>query len=162
FCIYDSLNNNLFCARDRIGVKPFYYYWKEGDFEICSQMRPLAEGKIINDKAVSMYMDCNYIPSPYSILKDVYKLPPGHFMEIDILKKTKQISQYWDLKQVKTRNILYSKAKEELHELLIDAVKIRLQSDVPIGSFLSGGIDSALVSSIASRVSINSINTISI
>ncbi len=162
FCIYDATKQTLFCARDRMGVKPFYYYWKNGDFEICSQMRPLIPNKEINKEAVSMYMDCDYVPSPYSILKDVFKLPPGHFMEIDIPEKNKKIKQYWDLKKVKTRNISYSKAKEELHALLTDAVKIRLQSDVPIGSFLSGGIDSALVSSIASKVSSSPINTFSI
>lgn len=163
FAIYDATNNTVFCARDRMGVKPFFYYWKDGDFEICSQLRPLinAESKIAKE-AVSIYLDCGYIPSPYSIIENVYKLPPGNYMEIDLAKKTKNISEFWNLKPVEIRDISYEEAKKELHELLIDAVKIRLQSDVPLGSFLSGGIDSALVSAIASKISKNPINTFTI
>lgn len=163
FAIYDATNNTVFCARDRMGVKPFFYYWKDGNFEICSQLRPLinAESKIAKE-AVSIYLDCGYIPSPYSIIENVYKLPPGNYMEIDLAKKTKNISEFWNLKPVEIRDISYEEAKKELHELLIDAVKIRLQSDVPLGSFLSGGIDSALVSAIASKISKNSINTFTI
>lgn len=162
FCIYDNIKQTLFCARDRMGVKPFYYSWINGKFEICSQLRPLMPNKEINTKAVSMYLDCGYVPSPFSILKDVFKLAPGHYMEVDIPNKRKAITKYWDLKKVKTKKISYAKAKHELHALLTDAVKIRLQSDVPIGSFLSGGIDSALVSSIAGKISKTPINTFSI
>lgn len=163
FAIYDAKNNTVFCARDRMGVKPFFYYWKDGSFEICSQLRPLInpESKIAQG-AVSIYLDCGYIPSPYSIIEDVYKLPPGNFMEIDLVKKNKTISEFWNLKPVKIRDISYEDAKKELHELLIDAVKIRLQSDVPLGSFLSGGIDSALVSAIASKISKTPVNTFTI
>lgn len=162
FCIYDSIKQTLFCARDRMGVKPFYYFWKDGFFEICSQIRPLSQDKEINKEAVSIYLDCGYIPSPYSILTDVHKLPPGYYMDIDLSSKKKKITQYWDLKKVNPKKISYTKAKNELHDLLKDAVKIRLQSDVPIGSFLSGGIDSALISSIAGKISENPINTFSI
>jgi asparagine synthase (glutamine-hydrolysing) len=163
FSIYDTVNKKIFCARDRMGVKPFFYYWKEGIFEICSQLRPLINSQSkVSDEAISIYLDCGYIPSPYSILQDVYKLLPGYYMEIDLEKKTLTTSEYWNLKEVKVKNISYDQAKEELHELLKDAVKIRLQSDVPLGSFLSGGIDSALISSIASEISDKPINTFTI
>ncbi|MCM4167337.1 Asparagine synthetase [glutamine-hydrolyzing] 1 [Arenibacter antarcticus] len=162
FCIYDNSKQTLFCARDRIGVKPFYYFWEDGIFEICSQLRPLSSKKEINKEAVSIYLDCGYVPSPYSILDGIHKLPPGHYMEIDIPSKKMTITNYWDLNKVKIRKIPYSQAKTELHKLLTDAVKIRLQSDVPIGSFLSGGIDSALISSIAGKISNTPINTFSI
>ncbi|WP_242131024.1 asparagine synthase (glutamine-hydrolyzing) [Aestuariivivens marinum] len=160
FSIYDSNTNKIFSARDRLGVKPFYYYWKEGQFEICSQMRPLiSKTSQINEEAVQIYLDCRYVPSPYSIIKDIHKLKPGHWLEIDLEKGSYKTESYWDLQRVKTRKVSYAKAKEELHDLLRDAVKIRLQSDVPIGSFLSGGIDSALVTSIANEVSETKINT---
>ncbi len=163
FSIYNTETNEIFSARDRLGVKPFYYYWSEdGSFEICSQIRPLLEKKEINEEAVSIFLDCMFIPSPYTIVKDVFKLPPGNYMKIDLNKNTIEINEYWNLKNVKTKEISYEEAKKELHELLIDTVKIRLQSDVPIGSFLSGGIDSALVSSIAAKVSETPINTFSI
>lgn len=163
FAIYDSFNKQLFCARDRLGVKPFYYYWNEGYFEISSQLRPLIKKTSqISEEAVSIYLDCGYVPSPYTILENVYKLPPGNFMIIDIKNKTKEISEYWNLKPVITRDISYKHAKEELHGLLIDAVKIRMQSDVPLGAFLSGGIDSSLVAAIASKISNKPINTFTI
>lgn len=162
FSIYDATTNKLFSARDRIGVKPFYYYWNGSELEICSQIRPMLKGKKLNEDSISMFLDCMFIPSPYTIAKDIFKLPPGNYMEIDFNSNELIVKEYWNLKQVKIKDITYEDAKQELHELLIDAVKIRLQSDVPIGSFLSGGIDSALVSSIAAKVSPTQINTFSI
>lgn len=163
FAIYDSSNQKIFCARDRLGVKPFYYFWKDGLFEICSQLRPLINANSkVSAEAVSIYLDCGYVPSPYSIIEDIYKLPPGNFMEIDLEKGTKNIKEYWNLKPIAIKDISYEDAKKELHALLIDAVRIRLQSDVPLGTFLSGGIDSALVSAIASKVSKEKIKTFTI
>ncbi|HLT32502.1 MAG TPA: asparagine synthase (glutamine-hydrolyzing), partial [Aquaticitalea sp.] len=162
FSIYDADTNKLFSARDRLGVKPFYYSWQNGEFEICSQIKPMLTGKKINEEAVSLFLDCMFIPSPYTIAENVYKLPPGNFMIFDFNTSTLKVSEYWNLKPVKIKDISYEDAKQELHELLLDAVKIRLQSDVPIGSFLSGGIDSALVSSIAAKVSDSQISTFSI
>lgn len=163
FAIYDTTKGEIFCARDRLGVKPFFYFWKEGEFEICSQLRPLInENSKLCEEAISIYLDCGYIPSPYSILEDVYKLPPGNFMIIDLSKKTKVLSEYWNLKPITGKKISYEEAKKELHELLVDAVKIRMQSDVPLGAFLSGGIDSSLVAAIASKLSNVPINTFTI
>lgn len=162
FAIYNSKTNKVFCSRDRLGVKPFYYTWKEGKFEISSQLRPISQNKEINEDAVSMYLDCTYIPSPYTIYKDVYKLSPGNNLEIDLNTQTIKIKEYWNLKDVSLAALSYEEAKEKLHDLLKDAVNIRLQSDVPFGSFLSGGIDSALVSSIAAKVSADPIKTFSI
>lgn len=162
FVIHNSKTNKLFCSRDRLGVKPFYYYWKDGQFEICSQLRPMATNKTINEHAVSMFLDCTYIPSPYTIYNDVHKLPPGNNMHIDLNEKSLIINEYWNLKKVEKSNLSYNEAIEEVHTLLTDAVKIRLQSDVPFGSFLSGGIDSALITSIASKVSKEKIKTFSI
>lgn len=163
FSIYNTSNNTIFSARDRLGVKPFYYHFKNKKLEICSQIRPLLKGKKINTNAISMYLDCKFIPSPYTIVEDVEKLPPGNFMVIDLENNTKSITEYWNLKVRKVRkDLTYDQAKKQLHLLLIDAVKIRLQSDVPIGSFLSGGIDSALVSAIAAKISPSQINTFTI
>jgi asparagine synthase (glutamine-hydrolysing) len=162
FAIYNAITNKLFCSRDRLGVKPFYYSWSNGKFEICSQLRPICQNKKLNDAAISMYLDCTYIPSPFTIFQDTHKLSPGNNLEIDLNTKTYSISKYWDLEPVKISQLTYDEAKEKLHELLQDAVKIRLQSDVPFGTFLSGGIDSALVSSIASKISVEPIHTFTI
>jgi asparagine synthase (glutamine-hydrolysing) len=162
FAIYNRQNKTIFCSRDRLGVKPFYYYWNKGEFEICSQLRPLSEDKIIDENAVSLYLNYTYIPSPFTIYQDVYKLQPGHNMLINLNDKSIKINQYWDLTKIKECKLTYNEAKDKLHNLLKDAVKIRLQADVPFGSFLSGGIDSALITSIASKISKTKINTFSI
>ncbi|WP_295231681.1 asparagine synthase (glutamine-hydrolyzing) [uncultured Chryseobacterium sp.] len=162
FAIHDAKEGTIFCSRDRLGVKPFYYFWKDGQFEICSQLRPICENKSINKEAVSIFLDCTYIPSPYTIYNDVYKLSPGNNLKINLKTSELNINEYWNLKGVKKSVLSYDEAKDELHALLKDAVKIRLQSDVPFGSFLSGGIDSALISSIAAKVSTNQIKTFSI
>ena len=162
FAIYNSSTRKIFCSRDRLGVKPFYYSWKEGNFEICSQLRPISQNKVINEDAISMYLDCTYIPSPFTIYKDVYKLPPGNNLVIDLNTRKFTIKEYWNLKDTTDAGLSYEEAKEQLHKLLKDAVKIRLQADVPFGSFLSGGIDSALISSIAAKISKEPIKTFSI
>jgi asparagine synthase (glutamine-hydrolysing) len=162
FAIYNAVTRKIFCSRDRLGVKPFFYYWKDGQFEICSQLRPMSQNKQMNEAAVSMYLDCTYIPSPFTIYQDVYKLPPGNNLEIDLTTQEITIKEYWNLKEVADSGLSYEEAKEQLHELLKDAVKIRLQADVPFGSFLSGGIDSALISSIAANISKEPVKTFSI
>ena len=162
FVIHDKISNTLFCSRDRLGVKPFYYYWKDGMFEICSQLKPISKNKTISEEAVSIYLDCSYIPSPYSIYNDVYKLPPGNNLIIDLDNKTHKVEEYWNLKSVIPSNLSYEEAVEKVHDLFEDAVRIRLQSDVPFGSFLSGGIDSALVTSVALKISKDKIKTFSI
>jgi asparagine synthase (glutamine-hydrolysing) len=162
FAIYNAVSRKVFCSRDRLGVKPFYYSWKDGQFEICSQLRPMSQNKELNEEAVSMYLDCTYVPSPFTIYQDVYKLPPGNNLEIDLNTQKITIKEYWNLKEVTDAGLSYEEAKKQLHELLKDAVKIRLQADVPFGSFLSGGIDSALISSIAANISKEPIKTFSI
>lgn len=162
FCIYNSETKKVFCARDRMGVKPFYYYWNRGEFEICSQLRPMAKGKELFEEAIPMYLETRYIPSPYSIYKNVYKLPPGKFMVIDTINNNLKIEEYWNLEKVSISSLSYQEAKSNLHDLIRDAVKIRLQSDVPIGTFLSGGIDSSLVSAIAAEQSERKIKTFTI
>ncbi|CAA9203393.1 asparagine synthase (glutamine-hydrolyzing) [Flavobacterium collinsii] len=162
FAIYNKIDRTIFCARDRFGVKPFYYSWNNEQFEICSQLRPICENRELNQEAVSMYLDCTYIPSPFTIYKDVFKLPPGKTLEINLNSQTLEISEYWNLDTPVSSNLSYDQAKSKLHDLLKDAVKIRLQSDVPFGSFLSGGIDSALISGIAAKVSKEQVKTFSI
>lgn len=163
FAIFDENLNKVFCARDRIGVKPFFYFWSEGKFEISSQLRPLIHSNYkISSEAISIYLDCGYIPSPYSIFENVFKLQPGKTMILDLNNKTIKINEYWNLNKIKENKISYNEAKTKLHELIIDSVKIRLKSDVPLGSFLSGGVDSALVSSIAAKLSEQKINTFTI
>lgn len=151
FAVYNEKDNHVFVARDRLGVKPVYYNWNNGKLELASQLSPLTSNGELDHEAIQMYLSMGYIPTPKSIYRDICKLPAGSFALFDLNQSTKSITSYWELEQVKTRNIPYQQAKQELKVLLQDAVKIRLQSDVAYGSFLSGGIDSALVSSMANE-----------
>ena len=151
FAIYNERDNHVFVARDRLGGKPLYYSWNKGKLELASQLSSLTSNGELDHEAIHMYLSMGYIPTPKSIYKDICKLPAGSYARFDLNQLTKSITSYWELEQVKTRNIPYQQAKQELKTLLQDAVKIRLQSDVAYGSFLSGGIDSALVSSMANE-----------
>ena len=161
FAVYNENDQTVFIARDRLGVKPLYYSWQNGKLELCSQLAPLNKGDL-NQEAISIYLQTGYIPSPFSIYEGTNKLPPGQYATFDLDKNQIETHSYWDLKEVEESDISYEDAKEQLHTLIIDAVKIRLQSDVPIGSFLSGGIDSALVSSIAKSIQKDKLKTFTI
>jgi asparagine synthase (glutamine-hydrolysing) len=163
FAIYDTDKQEIFCARDRLGVKPFYYYWKNGQFEICSQLQPLFnQGSKVCPEAISIYLSTGYVASPFSILQDVYKLQPGCILTIDLKNNVKIIKKYWDLEEVEILDIGYDEAKHRIESLLKDAVRIRMQSDVSLGTFLSGGIDSALITAIAAEFSEKKIKTFTI
>ncbi len=164
FAIFDSKNGEVFCARDRLGVKPFYYYWSQGDFEVSSQVNVIKDrSNKICAEAMSAFLDCGYVPSPLSIFEDIYKLPAGCYMKINLKNRSNQIIQYWDLNAVQENfQLTYNEAKDKLHELIIDSVRIRMNADVPMAFFLSGGVDSSLVSSIAAKYSNVPIQTFTI
>lgn len=162
FVILDTTQNTIFGARDRLGVKPFYYFFDGADFEICSQLTPMVSKKDIDEEAISIYLNTSWIPAPYSIYKEIKKLKPGFTLKINLTSKSLETKAYWELTKVKQKKIKYPEAKRQLKELIKDAVSIRLNSDVPIGSFLSGGIDSCVVTAVASEISKNRIKSFSI
>lgn len=164
FLIYDKQKQEIFGARDRLGVKPLYYFLGTKEFEVCSQLKPISCDKQLNldENAISMFLDCKFIPSPYSIYKEIKKLEPGHCFNYSLTNHTFNSEKYWDLKEVVRFNGSYEDAKEQLKALFEDAVKIRLFSDVPLGSFLSGGVDSALVTSYASKLNKEPLNTFTV
>ena len=94
FSIYDREKKEVFSARDRLGVKPFYYSWDKGVFEICSQIKPLSEGKTIDQEAIEIYLQTGYIPSPWSIYKEVKKLKPGFTMTMRLMEQEIEFEQY--------------------------------------------------------------------
>lgn len=160
FVIYDKKKHILFGARDRLGKKPFYYVndWK--NFEFASQLTPLVIGNSfeIDPKARLQYLVLSNIPEPLSIYSQVNKLEAGCYFEFSLEKNTIEINRYWDIfsntsKFSKPKN--YQEAKEMIEELLFDSIRLRLNADVPVGIFLSGGIDSSLVAAIACKLSSN-------
>ena len=150
FAIYDHQREGIFFARDRLGKKPFYYHLSEdGDFTFASELKALLSckglGFTINERSVYDFFTYQYVPEPYSIFKEVNKLPAAHYCWLD--RSGHSIHRYWDLNSVsaKARDFQHeseSKAVERIDSTIRTAVKQRMISDVPLGAFLSGGIDS--------------------
>jgi len=153
FCVYDKRNKILFCSRDRLGQKPLYYYNKNGKFIFSSELKGILEHKNlkinktanINKDALDLYFSMGCIPSPYSIYNDVFKLEARQNLIFDLRKK--EITKKWNYYDMPKYKPVYNKKKlvKEGRELLKDAVKLRMRSDVPVGAFLSGGLDSSTV-----------------
>jgi asparagine synthase (glutamine-hydrolysing) len=142
----------LFCSRDRLGQKPFYYYYRDGKFVFSSELKAihkhnalnLDKSGSLNKEAVEYYFGLGFIPSPLSIYKDIYKLEAGQNLVFDIRRKTLRIWRYYEhppYEPLNDRTALVEQGKQLLH----DATKIRLVADVPVGAFLSGGLDSSTV-----------------
>lgn len=153
FAIYDREDQSLFLARDRYGIKPLYLYQDDHGLRFGSEMGALMQMDVpreLNHEALYWYLRLNYLPPHTGMLKGVWQLKPGHFAYIQ--RKTILEEQWYSLPtEVKTPQPSYVNAQAELLGLLDDAVKLRLIADVPVGVFLSGGIDSSTVAALASR-----------
>ena len=169
FAIYDRYEQELYCFRDRPGVKPFYYSWSEGLFLFGSELKALMHHprfkKNINIDAVAAFLQLGYVPSPHSIFHDTYKLMPGHFLKVDF--KTRDIStqQYWNVYDTYNQNaidISYGEAVTETEKLLLNSFQYRMVSDVPVGVFLSGGYDSTCVTALLQKNNTEKIKTFTI
>lgn len=165
FVIYDSVKNIFFGARDRLGKKPFYYYKKDDIFEFASQLKQISFEKDlkIDKKSEKLYFRYGYVPEPYTIFEDVYKLEAGHSFIYNLSSSEFTKKQYWDI-SISNEHFTssYETIKKDLKELIVDSVKQRLHSDVPVGVFLSGGVDSSLVSSIVAKELGQKLDTFSI
>lgn len=156
FAIYDQATDQLVIARDRYGIKPLLYYSDDDKFLFASEMKSLLAygiSKDIDYVSLYQYLQVNYIPYPNSIFKHVQKLQPGHYLTIEkrkVVEKKYYTIPYEENRVIDT-SISYEKAQEQLALLLDDSVQKRLISDVPLGSFLSGGIDSSVIAALASR-----------
>jgi asparagine synthase (glutamine-hydrolysing) len=169
FAIYDEAQQKLFTCRDRAGVKPFFYYWKDGLFLFGSELKALVQHpafvKQINLDAVAAFMQFGYVPTPHCIFEDAHKLKPGHFLEVDINTHALQTTQYWnvyDAYNKPTLKIDLPEAIEETEKLLTSAFQYRMVSDVPVGVFLSGGYDSSCVTAILQKNNTEKIKTFTI
>lgn len=163
FAILDLKKQTLFLARDRLGIKPLYYYHDSNKFAFGSELKSILQiediPREVDLRALDIYLTFEYIPSPYSIFEKIRKLPPGHSLTLKDGRVT--IKEYWDLK-FDERDVSEEELCEQLIDLFQDAVKIRLMSDVPLGAFLSGGIDSSAIVAMMSRVMDRPVKTFSI
>jgi asparagine synthase (glutamine-hydrolysing) len=155
FCIYDLRRGKLLLARDRMGQKPLFYYHNGKQLIFASALRALKQHPDIsreyNYQSMHDYLSLQYIPSPHTIYQRVFKLPPAHLMEFDISAGTMKVEAYWSVDfsdAAKTNKLSFNNAKMQLRELLTKSVKRRLMSDVPYGAFLSGGLDSSIITGI--------------
>lgn len=154
FCIYDNVLKTLFLARDRMGIKPLYLY-KDGDvFLFASELKALmAMGipKVIDQTSLFTYLQLNYIPAPASIFSNVQKLMPGHSLLID--QGQMKIDSWYSIPchPANGAHDSYETACSRIRELMDQSVQRRMISDVPLGTFLSGGIDSSIITGLAAR-----------
>ncbi|WP_298499359.1 asparagine synthase (glutamine-hydrolyzing) [uncultured Algibacter sp.] len=168
FVIYDINEQQFFGARDRLGQKPFYYYLNGKEFEFSSQISSI---QLFNEKrltistnAIHDYLSWGAVPDPNSIFNEVKKLRAGHYFTYNLETGKFIEEEYWDI-DYKDKNKFtgtYSEAQSELEDLLKDAVKMRLFADVPVGVFLSGGVDSSLIAALATKSTNEKIKTFSV
>jgi asparagine synthase (glutamine-hydrolysing) len=154
FAIYDLKKKSLFIARDRIGIKPLYYYHKNGKLLFASEIKAILQDRSVprevNDQAVYDYLGFEFVPAPQTMFCDINKLPSGHYLTLQ--DGTLEIKEYWDLRMASSPTTLtFGEAVERQKELLNDAVKSHLISDVPLGVFLSGGLDSSSIVALMRR-----------
>ena len=185
FALWDNRDNKLFLCRDRMGEKPLFYCWHDSVFSWASELKSLKStdfwAKGINREIIPQYLQYGYVPTPYSIYENVYKLIPGTYIEIsydDLFsaqfspfindpEKTLSPTPYWSLSNTITNSQAslitdYDEALNTFDSLLNTVVSNQMISDVPFGSFLSGGIDSSLITSIMQAQSNKPINTFTI
>lgn len=166
FAIYDSVRRKMFFVRDRLGKKPLFYFSNNNFFMFSSElsgmkMHPGMPAEL-NLQAIHDYLSLQYIPSPDTVFKGVCKLPPAHYLELDLNSGKKVIEQYWQADYSAKTGLNFEDAVIRLRELLFSSVKRRLMSDVPLGAFLSGGLDSSIITGIMSRLCEQPVKTFTI
>ena len=165
FCIFDRIKNIFFIARDRLGIKPLYYYCDDKRFIFGSELKVFLKSDIkkrINETALNYYLLFGNSPAELSMLDNVEKVLPGSYLIYDLSgRKITQCARYWTLSFSEDRSVSESEVTKEIVQRLDRSVKMRLISDVPLGAFLSGGVDSSIIVAIM-RKYVNDLNTFSI
>lgn len=173
FAIWDENENKLLLARDRLGIKPLYYCYRNGQFVFGSEIKAILESGIcprdISWQAVYDYFSFLYVPHPQTIFEGIYQLPPGCLLTFSPKIGKIEIKRYWTIgmeENLTSRRMGekngYAESKTRLRELLTDSVKRRLISDVPLGVFLSGGIDSTILTGLMAENSSERIKTFTV
>jgi asparagine synthase (glutamine-hydrolysing) len=172
FAVWDCKEKVIILGRDRIGEKPLYYGWQNNTFFFGSELKsfkphPAFQAEINRD-AISLFLRHNYIPSPHSIYKGISKLQPGNLLILSIANPEPKIISYWSSSKIVTNGIRNQfggsevEAVDELERLTLESVKQQMISDVPLGAFLSGGVDSSAIVALMQVQSIRPIKTFTI
>lgn len=167
--IYDKIKKKIYLYRDRVGIKPLYYWYEDNIFIFSSELKAISNNPFFKKKpnisAIYSYLCFRYpTNNNLNFFKNIKRVFPGEYLEICITNKTVSSFFYWELPEPQTKNTSYSENyyAEKLDYLLKKSVKSQMMSDVPIGVFLSGGLDSSLIASIANNFSSKKINTFSV
>lgn len=173
FSIWDENQNKLLLVRDRLGIKPLYYCYQNGEFAFGSEIKAILASGIysceIDRQAAYDYFSFLYVPHPQTIFKGIYQLPPSCFLTFSPQESKKKIKRYWVVKMEEgfsdrrlKKNYEYLETKIRLKDLLSDSVKRQMVSDVPMGIFLSGGIDSSILTGLMAKYSSERIKTFTV
>lgn len=169
FVMYDSLQNEIFCARDRAGVKPFFYYRGENLFLFASELKAFHQHprfkKELDLNAVAAFMQFGNVPAPHCIFKSCYKLKPGHTLSLSLNSQVLKEEAYWSVYEAYNQdkmNLSFEEAKTETEKVLKKAFDYRMIADVPVGVFLSGGYDSACLTALLQKDATSKIKTFTI
>ncbi|MBI5788577.1 MAG: asparagine synthase (glutamine-hydrolyzing) [Candidatus Schekmanbacteria bacterium] len=164
FAVWDSRRRSLLLARDRVGKKPLYYTRQGQCLIFASEIKAILKHPAVyahvNLPAIYNYLNYQYVPSPQTAFAGIYKLPPASYLQID--RNSQRIERYWQLNFAPKLNLSEADCCTRLRELLEEAVKIRLMSEVPLGAFLSGGIDSSVIVGLMSKLNSQPVKTFSI
>ena len=168
FAIYDKQENQLYLFRDRVGIKPLYYFYDGKNFAFASELKALTHAQqirsslSINKNIISTFLYLGYVPEPHCIFHNIFKMPSGSVLTIN--KYGLNISSYWKPEEKIDQEVyrFFYTAKRRFKELLTDAVNYCLISDVPYGIFLSGGTDSSLVAAVAQKLTPQKVTTFTI
>ncbi|MBI3650441.1 MAG: asparagine synthase (glutamine-hydrolyzing) [Acidobacteria bacterium] len=168
FAIWDRQRRRLFVARDRVGKKPLFYGRFGKRFVFASELQGLlADASLpreVNPAALDAYLSWGYVPAPHTAFKNIFKLPPAHYLTLDGRDDDfdMRVTRYWALDYTPKTVISEAEAVEQLRDKLTEAVRLRLIADVPLGAFLSGGIDSSIVVGLMAQLSSQPVKTFSI
>ena len=169
FSIYDKTLDRVFIVRDFFGEKPLYYSHLNDNFYWASELKSIkrvySSQLSLSKDAVSLFLQLTYIPAPYTIYDNIYKLEPNNYIEFDCRSKKFSQQKIYEPKNKSNLNfksISFNEAKKVTRDLIFDSVKSRSVSDVPLGTFLSGGVDSSIVSYCLNRFTDKKIDTFSI
>jgi len=167
--IYDKKNQKIVLIRDRAGVKPLYWYFKDGLFMFSSELKSFHEHnefkKVINKDALTLYLQYGYILQPHTIFNNTYKLKSGHYLEINLKTKNIEEISYWNVIDFYNKpklDISEEEAITQMEKLLKSAFDYRMVADVPVGVFLSGGYDSSIVTALLQNDRAEKLNTFTI
>tara|TARA_B100000073_G_C23722815_1_gene568222 strand:- start:620 stop:2329 length:1710 start_codon:yes stop_codon:yes gene_type:complete len=170
--LWDKISKNLYLACDRIGEKPLYYGWVNEQFVFASELKSIKQFPKFNNQidrnSLALFLRFNSIPAPYSIYENIYKLEPSQIVEINASSKKIKKHSFWSIEEAYKKGAMNkfsgtsSEAVNQLESVLSDAVSSQMQSDVPLGAFLSGGVDSSTVVALMQSFSNSKINTFTI